>query len=103
MLIEASPELRLSMREDAADSLRAQSTSYWARAVVGMVHSVAEKWSREYQQGHAPPRGVVVEQLTRWILAPLPSEAPRRRQTSTWPESTPPSHIPHHVKEHHRR
>lgn len=73
LLIEASPELVLTPPGGAADGRPApqQTTSYWARAVVGMVHSVAEKWSREYQQGIAPPRDVVVEHLCDWILVPL--------------------------------
>ncbi|WP_160319771.1 MULTISPECIES: TetR/AcrR family transcriptional regulator [Micrococcales] len=44
---------------------------YWARAVVGMVQSVTNKWSRAYVEGVAPPREQTVDQLTRWILMPL--------------------------------
>ncbi|MDN5604666.1 MAG: TetR/AcrR family transcriptional regulator [Kocuria sp.] len=44
---------------------------YWARAVVGMVNSVTEKWSRANAQGEGPPREVVVARLTQWILMPL--------------------------------
>lgn len=44
---------------------------YWARAVVGMVNSVTEKWSRANAQGDGPSREVVVSRLTQWILMPL--------------------------------
>ncbi|WP_165000965.1 TetR/AcrR family transcriptional regulator [Rothia uropygioeca] len=44
---------------------------YWARAVVGMVNSVTDKWSRSNALGEGPPREIVVERLTQWILMPL--------------------------------
>ena len=47
------------------------SLDYWARAVVGMVQSVIEKWSRAYVKGEAPSREQTVDQLTQWILMPL--------------------------------
>ena len=56
--------------------MRREGLDYWARAVVGMVHSVTEKWRHAQLEGGAPERGVVVACLTDWILAPVTAPAP---------------------------
>lgn len=61
--------------QDARESLRL--LDYWARSVIGMVHAAAQKWSEEHAGGTAPERGVVVDSLTAWIVAPVGETGPR--------------------------
>lgn len=69
LLLDSLRSVPNGLSRSALDDVLLQD--YWARAVVGMVHSVTDKWSRANAQGQGPPRHVVVRRLTQWILVPL--------------------------------
>ncbi|MCP3424538.1 TetR/AcrR family transcriptional regulator [Rothia sp. AR01] len=88
---EASSSLLTGTLEPGSP-MRREGLSYWARAVVGMVHSVTEKWRHAQLEGEAPDRAVVVDCLTDWILAPV--TAPGAAPTRGAPPNTPDPQTP---------